>query len=265
MQVFGALNNFRASVTIVCMVETTLNGAGASFNQIADPEIEEMVKAGVHMGHSKGKTHPAMQPYIFGVRNTVATIDLIKTKDKLAEALSFIKSVVAKNGLILLVGTRPAARKAILEVAQNLKMPYFVDRWIGGTLTNFKEISGRVEYMEKLEHEKRSGEWEKYTKKEQLEKDWELEKLKKNFDGIRSMKRLPQAVFIIDIIEGETAVHEARLMKIPSVALCDTNTNAESVDYPIPSNDDAVSAVRYMVGRIAEAIEEGKKAVQEKV
>jgi small subunit ribosomal protein S2 len=246
-------------------LQTVENEVNDSQSLIVDPEIEAMMKAGIHLGHAKGKNHPAMQPYIFGVRNTVSVIDLRHTKEKLASALAFIKDIVSKGGMVLLVGTRSAARRAILEVAEKTKMPYFVERWIGGTLTNFREISRRVEYMETLEQERKSGEWEKYTKKEQLEKSRELEKLQKKFDGIRSMKRLPQAVFIVDIIEDATAVREARRMKIQSVALVDTNSNADLVDYPIPSNDDALPAVRYMVGRIEEAIEEGFKMANEKV
>ncbi|QQG45368.1 MAG: 30S ribosomal protein S2 [Candidatus Sungiibacteriota bacterium] len=230
---------------------------------VVDPEIEEMMKAGVHLGHAKTKNHPAMQPYIFGVRNTISLIDLIKTKEKLAAALEFIKDVTAKGGLVLLVGTRPAARKIILEVAEKTKMPYFVERWIGGALTNFKVISKRVEYMETLEKEKATGDFEKYTKKERMKKEEEIVHLKRIFDGLRILKHLPGAVFIVDITHDDTAVREARRMKIPIVALVDTNSNADLVDYHIPSNDDALPAVRYMVGKIGQVIEEGQKMLKE--
>ncbi len=224
-----------------------------------DPEIEEMMKAGVHLGHAKTKNNSAMQPYIFGVRNTISIIDLIKTKEKLEGALEFIRGVVTRGGLVLLVGTRPAARKIIQEVAQNSKMPYFTERWIGGALTNFKVISKRVEYMETLEKEKIAGGFEKYTKKERMKKEEEIVRLKKIFDGLRLMKRLPDAVFIIDITHDDTAVREAHRMKIPVVALCDTNSNIDLVDYPIPSNDDALPAVRYMVNHIGAAMEQGQR------
>ena len=224
-----------------------------------DKEIEEMMKVGVHLGHAKSKNNPAMQPYIFGVRNTVSVIDLTKTKEKLAQALDFSKEISARGGLILLVGTRPAAKKIILEVAKNTKMPYFIERWIGGTMTNFKVIAKRVEYMETLENEKASGGFEKYTKKERMKKEEEIVRLNKLFDGLRTLKRLPDAVFIVDITHDTTAVHEARRMKIPVVAFCDTNSNADLVNYAIPSNDDALPAVRYMVGRVGAAIEEGIK------
>lgn len=216
-----------------------------------------MIKAGVHLGHAKSKNHPSMQSYIFGVRNTISLIDLTKTKEKLAEALNFMKEVTARNGLVLLVGTRPAARKAILDTAERTKMPYFAERWIGGTLTNFKVISKRVEYMEELEKSKAAGEFAKYTKKERMMKEEEIIKLNRNFHGLRNLKRLPEALFVVDIIHDDTAVREARRMKIPVVALADTNSNANLVDYPIPSNDDALPAVKYMVGRIGKTIEEG--------
>lgn len=246
------------------MAEATMQENSALLSPIVDPEIEVMMKAGVHLGHAKGKTHPAMKPYIFGVRNTISVIDLTKTKEKLDTALEFIKGVASRGEQVLLVGTRPAARRAILEVIERVKMPYYIDRWIGGTMTNFEEISRRVAYLEQLEKGKGSGEWEKYTKKEQIERGKELERLKKNFEGIRSMKRMPGAVFIVDINEDVTAVREARRKKVPLVALVDTNSNVDLIDYPIPSSDDALPAVRYMVGRIAEAIEEGQKQAKEK-
>lgn len=231
----------------------------AEFTPQVDPEIAEMMKAGIHLGHAKTKNHPSMQAYIFGIRNTISIIDVTKTKEKLALALEFIKGVASRGGIVLLAGTRPAARKIILEVAEKTKMPYFTERWIGGTLTNFKVISKRVEYMEELEREKTSGELEKYTKRERMKKEEEIVRLKRFFDGLRTLKRIPDAVFIVDTTHDTTAVREARRMKIPIVALCDTNSDASLIDWPIPSNDDALPAVRYMVGKIGEAIEEGQK------
>jgi small subunit ribosomal protein S2 len=228
-----------------------------------DQELEDMIKAGVHLGHSKSKAHPSMQPYIFGIRNTISLLDLTKTKEKLTEALNFIKEVMARGGLILLVGTRPAAHKVIFGVAEKTKMPYFTERWIGGTLTNFKVILKRVEYMQELELAKVAGEFAKYTKKERMKKEEEISKLNRNFNGLRNLKRLPDALFVVDIIHDDTAVREAMRMKIPIVALADTNSNVDLVDYPIPSNDDALPAVRYMVERVGEAIEEGLKMRQE--
>ena len=231
---------------------------------VDDREMEAMLRSGVHLGHAKTKDHPAMKEHIFGVRNTISIIDLAKTKSALQRAVDFLKDMASRGGLVLSVGTRPAARGAILDVARRTTMPYFTERWIGGTLTNFKVIGKRVEYMEQLEREKASGALEKYTKKERMGKDEELVRLKRFFDGLRPLKRLPAAVFVVDITHDDTAVREARRMKIPVVALTDTNSNAETVDYPIPSNDDALPAVRYMVGKIGEAIEEGLKTAAEK-
>ncbi len=241
----------------MCGMNEAIANNNIGFTPVADPELEAMLKAGVHLGHSKSKNHPAMQPYIFGVRNTISVIDLTATKEKLAEAQEFLKKIAARGGLILLVGTRPAARQAILEVAGKTKMPYFTERWIGGTLTNFKVVSKRIEYMENLERQKASGELGKYTKKERMKKEEEIEKLKKNFDGLRNLKRIPDALFVVDITEDTTAVREAKIMGLPVIALVDTNSDASLINYPIPSNDDALSAVKLMVGKIGEAIEAG--------
>mgnify|MGYP001557899895 CR=1 FL=1 len=247
------------------MVEATSNNTMSIFTPSEpDPEMEAMLKAGVHLGHSKSKNHPSMQSHLFGIRNTVSVIDLVSTKEKLGAAEEFVKGVAARGGLVLLVGTRPAARKAIQEIGERTRMPYFVERWIGGTLTNFKVISKRVEYMERLEHEKTTGDFEKYIKKERMGKEEEIVRLRKIFDGIRPLKRLPEALFIVDTTHDTTAIREARRMKIPIAALVDTNANASMIDYPIPSNDDALPAVRYMMERIGRAIEEGMKMAEQK-
>ena len=236
---------------------TTIAQPAPEMPPVADAELEAMMKAGVHLGHAKTKDHPSMKRHIFGIRNTISIIDLLQTKDALREAKGFLSGIAARGGLILLVGTRPAARKIILDVAEKTGMPYFVERWIGGTLTNFKVIGKRVEYMMQLEQDRKSGAFEKYTKKERMGKDEELTRLQRFFDGLRPMKRLPDAVFIVDTTHDDTAVREARRMKVPIVALCDTNANAAVISHPIPSNDDALPAVRYMVGEIGAAIEKG--------
>lgn len=240
----------------------TMNSVSPVFP--VDAEIEAFMKAGVHLGHAKTKNHPAMQPYIFGVRNTISIIDLLKTKEKLAEATRFLHGVASRGGIVLLVGTRPAAKKIILEVAEKTHMPYFVERWIGGTLTNFKVISKRVEYMETLERERATGGFEKYIKKERMKKDEEIDRLKRFFDGLRALKRLPDAVVVVDTTHDTTAVREARITKIPLVALVDTNANADLIDFPIPSNDDALNAVRFMVGKLGDTIEQGMREAGEK-
>lgn len=230
----------------------------------ATKEMESMLKAGVHLGHSKSKNHPAMQPYIFGVRNTIAIIDLMKTEEKLKKAMDFISEVAARGGTVLMVGTRPGTRHALLETARATAMPYFTERWIGGTLTNYKMISKRVEQMETLEKERETGGFEKYTKKERARKDDEITRLRRFFDGLRTLKRMPDAVMVIDTTHDTTAVREARRMKIPLVALCDSNADIGLIDFPVPSNDHALPAVTYMLAKFTEAIEEGKRQHAEK-
>jgi small subunit ribosomal protein S2 len=245
-------------------MEDTAIGVENTLASAPDPELEAMMKAGVHLGHAKSKDHASMKRFIFGVRNTVSVIDLVQTRAALARAESFITDRVAQGGFILLVGTRPAARGIITQIAEVSRMPSFTERWIGGTLTNFKVIRKRLEHLEMLEKEKVSGAFEKYTKKERMMREEEIARLKKMFDGLRTLTRLPDAVFVVDTTEDTTAVREARRMKIPIVALCDTNADTNLIDYPIPSNDDALSSVHFMVHRIGAAIEEGMRLRQQK-
>lgn len=223
-----------------------------------------MLKAGVHLGHAKSKNHPTMQPYIFGVRNTIAILDLTKTEEKLHKALDVIRGIASRGGMVLFVGTRPGARTILQETARAAFMPYFTERWIGGTLTNYKMISKRIAEMQSLEKEKETGGFDKYTKKERSRKDDEITRLRRFFDGLRLLTRMPDAVLIIDTTHDTTAVREARKMKIPVVALCDSNANADLIDFPIPSNDHAMPAVSFMLHKFGEAIEEGKRQVVEK-
>ena len=256
--VLGTLARVSAFWYAVGMNEAVLGQGTVAVPAVPfDPEIEEMMHAGVHLGHAKSKTSPAMVPYIFGVRNTVAILDLIKTKQKLESALTLLQAIAARGGMILFVGTRPVGRMLIPEMAGELGMPYLAERWIGGTLTNFKVIGKRVEYLETLERDRASGVFEKYTKRERTRKDEEIVRLKRFFDGLRTLKRMPDAVFIVDTNHDDTAVREARKMRIPVIALADTNTNITLIDHPIPANDDALPAVRYMLGRVAGAVREG--------
>mgnify|MGYP003394197915 CR=1 FL=1 len=245
------------------MTDLTLDNAISTQDTLmADREMEGMLKAGVHLGHVKSKNHPSMKSQIYGIRNGVSVLDLQQTRDRLHKALDFIQNTIAKGGIITLVGTRPSARQSILEVVEKTQMPYFVDRWIGGTLTNFKIIAKRVEYMENMEKEKASGGFDKYTKKERLKKSEQILKLNKLFDGLRTMKKMPDAICVVDVTQDKIAVDEAVKMKIPVVALVDSNSNAKLIAQPITSNDDAVSAVQYMIGRIGEAIEEGQRELR---
>lgn len=223
----------------------------------ADPEIEAMLEAGAHLGHAKSKRHPAMASFVWGVRGNVEIIDLTKTKEKLARALEFLRTAAAEGKLFLFVGTRPSAKDIVKRVASELGCPYVDQRWIGGTLTNFKVISKRVETLEGLEHDLATGGLEKYPKKERMDREKERIGLIENFDGLRRLRRLPDALIIADIVHDALALTEARRLGIPVVALTDTNTDPRSVTYAIPSNDDARPAITYMFGRIAGAIRQG--------
>lgn len=218
------------------------------------PEIEEMMKAGLHFGHRTSRTHPKMKQYISGVRSTVHIIDLEKTKEKLDEALQVLKEWRAEGKVILFVGTKIQMRIILTETAKALGYPYVVNRWIGGTLTNFDGISKRLEHFLELERQKKEGELDKYTKKERLEIDKELGTLEMKFGGIKELEKLPDAVFMIDADENVLAIREAKAVNIPVVAITDTNINPETVTYPIPANDDALSSVTYLLEKIKEAL-----------
>lgn len=227
---------------------------------VTDIEGTEMLEAGVHLGHLRSKRHPAMAPYVWGIRSNVEIIDLMKTKEKLVAALAFLKKLAEEGKMILLVGTRPSAKGIIRQTAEELGYPYVDQRWVGGTMTNFRVIRKRIETLEGLEHEKASGGFEKYTKKEQLELEKDMVRLVQNFDGLRRLTKSPDALVIVDISHDKIALAEAMRTGIPVVALTDTNTDPRLVAYPIPANDDARPAVIYMLNRMKAAIREGQEA-----
>lgn len=220
--------------------------------------IKEMMAAGVHFGHKKSKWNPNMGPYVFGVRNNVHIIDLNRTYEKLQEAAEFLKEAAAAGKSIVMVGTQPQAASLVEKVAKNTGVYYVVNRWIGGTLTNFKEIKKRLDYFRDLEEKRSGGELAKYTKKERLEFDKELERLERKWGGLKELKQLPDVLVIVDIDHDYLAAKEAREAGIQVVALTDTNTDPTLADYPIPANDDAISSLKYILGKIEQAILEGK-------
>lgn len=222
------------------------------------PSPDDLFKANVHFGHRTSRRHPKMEPYIFGVKNTVHIIDLEKTIIKLKEALDFTVEKVAQGGVILFLGTKPSAKETIKKYAEKVEMPYITERWVAGLLTNFSTISHLIRKFQKMLKDKKEGEWEKYSKKEKLDLEKELNKLEKMVGGIRNLEKLPQAIFIVDIQEESTAIREARRAKIPVVAMVDTNTNPDLVDWPIPANDDAIKSIELIAGLVAAAIEEGR-------
>jgi small subunit ribosomal protein S2 len=217
------------------------------------------MKAGVHFGHKNSRWNPKMRDYIFGAKNNIHIIDLEKTMDLFQKALDFMKNTVENGGKILFVGTKPQARQLVEKVALYLEMPYVKNRWLGGTFTNFGEIKKRIRYFNEQEKLAQSDEVKKYTKYEQAQIRKEIERMEEKMGGIKNMDKLPQALFLIDIKENSLAVKEARSAGIATVAITDTNTDPTLVDYPIPANDDALSALRYMLGIMAKNISEAKK------
>jgi len=216
--------------------------------------VEEMAEAGLHFGHKTSKTHPKMAPYIFGVRNTINIIDLEKTKEKLESALKFIQELISENKVLLLVGTKVQAKDLVKDMAIECGLPYVSNRWLGGTFSNFGIIQKRVVYFKDLENKKALGELDKYTKKERLGFDKELKDLEIKFGGIRNMEKLPDAIFVCDMIEDELAIKEAKMKGIKTIAICHTNVDPTLVDYPIPASDDAVSSVKYILEKVKEII-----------
>lgn len=241
--------------------ETTNNLIKAG---IGAPSVEEMVRAGVHLGHQTTKWNPKMEPYIFGIKNTVHIVNLEKTLEELKKAMEFLKGIAAKGGNILLVGTSPAAKAVVIEAAALTQMPSVADRWLGGTLTNFKIINKRLEYFRELERKRDAGELKKYTKKEQHDFDEEIKKLQKKFGGIKHLMKLPEAMFILDPRKNDLAMKEAKLAKIPIVAMCDTNSlvNPSEINFPIPANDDAISSIALIASYVVGAISDGKKSIK---
>lgn len=223
------------------------------------PSLEEMLKAGVHFGHQTSRRHPKMASYIFTKRNNIHVIDLEATHAKLIEAIEFARQIAANGGAILFLGSKRQARESVKKAAERCGMPYIVGRWIGGVFTNFETVSKLIDKLKRLESEEASGAWEKYKKSEQLAFKKEQLKLLEFVGGIRTMTKLPKAVFIVDIKKEKTAVAEAAKKHIPIIAITDTNVNPETVQYPIPANDDAVSAITLVTNCIAAAVEEGKK------
>jgi len=218
-----------------------------------------MLKNGVHFGHQKSHKNPKMDEYIFGTRNGINIIDLEKTVEKLEEAKKFIEKTVVEGQEILFVGTKKQAKNIVESAAKISGEPFVVDRWLGGTFTNFKNISGRTKYLRDGEEKMKRGEYAKYTKFEQMKFAEELERLESRMGGIKNMMKLPGAIFVTGVQEDMLAVQEARKRNIPIIALVDTNVDPGIIDYPIPANEDAVSSLRLMVAYVTKAVLDGKE------
>lgn len=226
---------------------------------VGDEDMNALLKSGAHIGHVSSKTHPKMAPFIYTVRSGIAIFDLFKTKEKLLAAEAFVRKIFAENKTILFVGTKPAARGLVVALEDAYGVPVVVDRWIGGTLTNFKVVSGRIQELERLLKEKAEGGFKKYTKKETAGKEDEIYHLQKSFGGLRKMKKLPDVLFLTNVDSDILAVKEAVRMKIPVVAIVNSNSDISMVAHAIPANDNSIPAVTYLMGRIRKSIEEGRK------
>ena len=225
---------------------------------MAQITINTLLKAGVHFGHQTRRWCPKMKPYIFGERNGIYILDLKQTIIEADKAYSFLAETAAKGGEILFVGTKKQAQEAVINEAKRSGQPYVANRWLGGMLTNFVTIRSRVARMEELEAMVEDGRMAALPKKEQSVLGKELAKLQANLDGIRDMKALPKALFVVDTRREEIAIREANRLHIPVVALIDTNSDPDVVEYGIPANDDAIRSVNLMTSIMADAIMAGK-------
>lgn len=221
--------------------------------------VKKMIEAGVYFGHSKSRKNPRMDPYIYTLKENIHIIDLVSSIKKMNQALNFIKEIIKKGGLVLFVGIQPQAKKITKKAAEECNMPYVTERWLGGTLTNFKTIFKRIEHLRDLEKKKATGEFKKYTKKERMLFDQEIEKLNKNLGGIKNLNKLPDAILVLSIKKSPVVIREAQRKKVPLIGLADTDSDPTLVDYPIPSNDDAISALEFMLEQIKETIIKSKK------
>lgn len=220
--------------------------------------IDALFGVGAHFGFVKSRRHPSTKPFIFGVKNKIEIFDLEKTSDSLQNALNFVEDLATKNGKILFISGKNEARNAVTQVAESINMPYVAGRFIGGTLTNFPEIRKRVEKLESWVSQKEKGELGKYTKKERLLIDREIDKLREFFFGLSVMKSLPQALFVIDAKKESIAVKEAQKMGIPVVALCGSDNNLNEVEFPIPGNDASRTSIEFFLQKIADAYKAGQ-------
>lgn len=216
---------------------------------------EEMFQEGLGLGHKAAKTHPRMKPYIDKVKDGVQLINLDKTIEKLDEALVFLKSAKKEGKEVLIVGTNPALRTIVKEAADDAGIFYVTERWIGGTLTNFKEIKRRIKYFNDLENKTKQEDFTKnYNKKERLVINKELERLKLKFGGIKKIEKSPEIIFIVDITKDEIALKEAIDTEKTIIAIVDTNSNPTDINYVIPANDDSVSSVKYILDKVVKSI-----------
>ncbi|MBM3137762.1 MAG: 30S ribosomal protein S2 [Chloroflexi bacterium] len=222
-----------------------------------DISMKALLESGVHFGHRTNRWNPRMKPFIFTERNGIHIIDLQLTVQRLQSAYDLIRDTVANGGTVLFVGTKRQAQETIQMEAERCGMPYVTERWLPGTLTNWSTIFARIMELQRLEKLFETGENERLVKKEQLMINREIKRLLVHLSGIRHMNGVPDLIFIVDVVREITAVHEANLKNVPVVAMVDTNCDPTRIDYPIPSNDDAIRAIKLIVSKVADAVVEG--------
>jgi small subunit ribosomal protein S2 len=232
---------------------------------MAVTNMKQLLEAGVHFGHQTRRWNPKMKPYIFGARNGIHIIDLQKTVRLFKLAYEFVAKIVSEGYSVLFVGTKKQAHESIIEESERCGMFYVVNRWLGGTLTNFQTIRLSIARLRELEAMKEDGSINRYTKKEVLKMEKELFKLNRNLGGIKNMDELPGAIFVVDPKREKIAVREARMLGIPVVAIADSNCDPDEVDFIIPGNDDAIRAIRLICSRIADACVEGHHLAEERL
>lgn len=224
--------------------------------------MKQLLEGGVHFGHQTRRWNPKMKPYIFTERNGIYIIDLEQTVKKVEEAYDFVRDLASRGGTLLFVGTKKQAKDSIEEEATRCDMFFVNNRWLGGTLTNYKTIRSRIQRLRELQEMAENGTFEVLPKKEVAKLNLELEKLEKNLGGIREMPKLPDAIFVVDPKKEHLAVSEARRLHIPIVGIVDTNCDPEEVDYVIPGNDDAIRSIKLLTATIANAVLEGHQGEQ---
>ena len=227
--------------------------------------MKQLLEAGVHFGHQTRRWNPKMAPYIFTERNGIYIIDLQKSVGKVDEAYNAVADIAANGGIILFVGTKKQAQDAIEAEAERCGMFYVNERWLGGMLTNFKTIQSRIKRLKDIEKMQEDGTFDVLPKKEVIELKKELEKLEKNLGGIKEMKRIPDAIFVVDPKKERICIQEAHTLGIPLIGIADTNCDPEELDYVIPGNDDAIRAVKLIVSKMADAIIEANQGATEEV
>lgn len=252
-----SLQTFFLCGTLSCMTESATIKDVSVDVQPANADVAALYQAGMHFGYAKTRRHPGMRSYIFGTKNNVEVFDLYKVLPKLEEALDAMRIMGREGKTLLFVGTKASAKEAVRNAAQKLDMPYVAERWLGGTLTNFKVITDRVQYWQDLKRQKESGELKKYTKHEQAKFAQHINKLEFMFKGLEGMKRFPDALFVVDVKEEGLAIHEATRRNVPVLALSNTDTDPSLATYIIPGNDNAKASIVLILERAAHAYQEG--------